>query len=261
MNLLQLFKNFIQTHHLFHKDDGLLIAVSGGVDSVVLCYLCKEAGFNFSMAHCNFNLRGDESKRDEAFVRALSKTLEVPHLVKSFSTKQYAEENKSSIQVAARELRYAWFKELLNSSILKLKENESNKDLVKPLRYILTAHHLDDNIETVAMNYFKGTGIAGLTGISSKQQQIIRPLLFASKKDILNYANQNGLTWVEDSSNDETKYTRNFFRKEIIPQLETVYPAVKQNLAQNIQRFTEVEILYQQAIVAHKKKLLEFRNG
>lgn len=253
MNLQQRYIDYIKKNNLFQPTHNLLIAVSGGMDSIVLCHLCKEAGFHFSIAHCNFNLRGAESKRDEEFTRSVAIQLGAPILVKHFDTKQHASDKKISIQVAARELRYEWFYEIINDSASNIQYPIFN--------YILTAHHLDDNIETVLMNFFKGTGISGLRGIEPKHGKIVRPLLFASKKEIIDCANDNGLQWVNDSSNDETKYTRNFFRHDIIPAIEKVYPDVKKNLAANIQRATDAEILYNQAITTHKKWLIEYRGN
>lgn len=243
MNLLQRYKEFINQHHLFAQNDSLLIGVSGGLDSVALCHLCKEAGFHFSIAHGNFNLRGEESQRDETFVQALATALAVPFFVKQFPTKSYAEENKISIQVAARELRYAWFEELLHQQA--------------STTFLLTAHHRDDNVETVLMNLSKGTGINGLRGILPKHGKIIRPLLFASRQNILDYAAERKLQWVEDSSNSEIKYTRNYFRHHIIPAIEKIYPQAKENMAATIERMSEAAQLYQQSIEQHKKKLLE----
>jgi len=250
MHLQQTFEHFIKEHQLFDQQNGLLIAVSGGLDSVVLCHLCAQARYSFAIAHCNFRLRGEESDRDEAFVQQLARAYHVPFHIKRFDTEAYAAENKCSIQVAARELRYHWFEELLNDSLAQ-KEQKLNR--------ILTAHHLDDNIETVMMNFFKGTGIAGLRGIKPRSGRLVRPLLFASKEDLLQFANSNGLKWVEDSSNNQQKYTRNYFRLELLPALEKVFPSVKENLADNIQRFTEAELLYEQAVSVHKTKLLEHK--
>jgi tRNA(Ile)-lysidine synthase len=221
-----------------------LIAVSGGIDSTVLCHLCHEAGFPFSIAHCNFGLRGEESTRDEAFVTSLANKYQVPFYLNRFQTSAYAAMNKMSIQEAARKLRYEWFDDILK---------------VNALKYLLTAHHLDDNIETVLMNFFKGTGISGLRGIQPKTGTIIRPLLFAKRSEIVSYAHENGLSWVDDSSNDESKYTRNYFRHNIIPAIEKVFPEAINNVAQNIQRFSETEILYRQAVENHKKSLLDLK--
>ena len=241
MHLLQKFTDFIKKENLFQAKDRLLLAVSGGVDSVVLCELCKQAGFDFVIAHCNFQLREDESGRDEQFVRELAKKYSSEIFVKKFETEKYAEQNKLSIQVAARELRYEWFNSLIGDEI----------------KYILTAHHANDNIETLLMNFFKGTGINGLQGILPKQANVIRPLLFAKKEEFLEFAKENGLSYVEDSSNASDKYTRNYFRNQLIPSIQKVFPQVEENLINNIQRFTEIQTLYQQSIDLHKKKLLE----
>lgn len=250
MDLLQRFKEHLQNNLLFDSHDQLLIAVSGGIDSVVLCHLCKAAGYSFSIAHCNFALRGAESQRDELFVKELAESLDAALYVKSFATTDYAGIHKVSIQVAARQLRYAWFEELLAEKKQHAQTKKSSA------YYILTAHHKDDNIETSLMNFCKGTGIAGLRGILTKNGHIVRPLLFASKQDILQYATEMGLKWVDDSSNEEVKYTRNYVRHHLIPAMEKVFPGVKQNLHNNIHRFTETEILFQQAVSLHKKKLI-----
>jgi tRNA(Ile)-lysidine synthase len=262
LNLLERFTSYIEIQQLFTKNDHLLLAISGGLDSVVLCHLCKEAGYTFTLAHCNFGLRGDESYRDEDFVRSLSAKLNVPVVVKQFDTKSYAVSRKLSIQVAARELRYHWFQEGINWQWETGKDEQSSLTFNhQSLTYIVTAHHLDDNIETVLMNLFKGTGISGLHGILPKTDKLVRPLLFAKRNEILDYAQQHSLTWVEDSSNAETKYTRNFFRHELIPAIEKVFPAVKQNLANSIERFKEAEMLYNQSIALHLKKLLEYKGA
>ncbi|MGB4845579.1 MAG: tRNA lysidine(34) synthetase TilS [Ferruginibacter sp.] len=242
MNLLEKFKEYIKQQNLFQPKDKLLLAVSGGVDSVVLCELCKQAGYDFVIAHCNFQLRGAESERDEAFVRSLSEKYSVEVLVKEFDTEKYATEQKLSIQVAARDLRYNWFNEIITA---------------QSVEFIVTAHHADDNVETLLMNFFKGTGINGLHGILPKQNKIIRPLLFVKKKELIAFAAQYKLDFVEDSSNASDKYTRNYFRNELIPGLQKVFPQVEENLQHNIERFREIEMLYQQSIGLHKKKLME----
>jgi tRNA(Ile)-lysidine synthase len=241
MHLLQKFTEFIKKENLFQSKDKLLLAVSGGVDSVVMCELCKQAGFDFVIAHCNFQLRGEESERDEQFVTDISKKYDVEIFVKKFDTEKYAEDKKLSIQVAARELRYEWFHHLIGDKI----------------RHVLTAHHANDNIETLLMNFFKGTGINGLQGIMKKQKHIVRPLLFATKEELLEFAKENELKYVEDSSNASDKYTRNYFRNQLIPSIQKIFPQVEENLLNNIQRFSEIGILYQQSIDHHKKKLLE----
>ena len=156
MDLLKQFQQYIKTEKLFQPKDRLLIAVSGGVDSAVLCELCKQAGFDFTIAHCNFKLRGKESDEEENFVKLLAKKYAVELFVKKFDTEKYAAENKLSIQVAARDLRYGWFAELINQST------------GKQINYLFTAHHADDNIETILMNFFKGSGINGIKGKNDK---------------------------------------------------------------------------------------------
>ena len=251
MELLQNFLAYIKEENLFSKKDKLLIAVSGGADSSVLCALCAAAGFNFTMAHCNFKLRGEESDRDELFVIKLSKQLGVQLYLKIFDTQLEANINKTSIEETARNQRYGWFKELMLES--KATEN--------PISFLLTAHHADDNVETVVMNFFRGTGIKGLRGIQGKHQQIIRPLLFASREDIEEYAQKEDVQYITDSSNASNDYTRNLFRNEILPSIEKIYPEALKNISRNIRRFAAVEYLYEESIANIKHKLFEKRGN
>ena len=244
-----LFQQYIITENLFQPKDRLLIAVSGGVDSVVLCELCKQSGFDFAIAHCNFQLRGKESDEDEDFVKQFAKKYGAAFFVKKFDTEKYAAENKLSIQVAARNLRYDWFTELLNHETLK------------PLNYLLTAHHADDNIETILMNFFKGSGINGIKGILPKHDKIARPLLFAKKEDLLAFATEHKLAYREDASNSSDKYTRNYFRNQLIPGLEKVFPQVKENIIDNTERFRDINILYKQAVDIVIKKLITVKGN
>ncbi|HLY69287.1 MAG TPA: tRNA lysidine(34) synthetase TilS, partial [Puia sp.] len=248
------FTEFIRKENLFYKKDKPLLAVSGGVDSVVLCELFHRSGFDFIIAHCNFQLRGEESDRDEHFVRGLAKKYNKEILVKRFDLMDYADKNKVSIQVAARELRYAWFDEILDDWWFTDLRQSDQQAMMKN---VVTAHHLTDSTETLLMNFFKGTGISGLHGILPKQGRIIRPLLFAKKEELISFADENKLKWVEDSSNESEKYSRNYLRNKIIPSLTAIYPNIVDNLANNIQRFSEVEILYNQSIHQHKRDLLE----
>jgi tRNA(Ile)-lysidine synthase len=241
MSLLSSFISAVKTNNLFSPKDKLLLAVSGGIDSVVLCELCKQAGYDFVIAHCNFQLRGDESIRDEQFVQSLADRYNAPLFSKKFDTEEYAGGERISIQEAARKLRYEWFNELIESD--------------DSLRYLITAHHADDNIETLLMNFFRGTGLHGLTGIPVSISDIRRPLLGFSKNELLKFAGENKLEYVEDSSNQSSKYTRNFFRHDIIPAISKVYPQVKENLQDNISRFKEIERLYQFSIGEIRKKL------
>jgi tRNA(Ile)-lysidine synthase len=232
MGLAEQFKQHVRQENLFHAGDKLLLAVSGGIDSVVLAELCIQAGYPFSIAHCNFKLRGKESDRDAQFVKSLAEKYGVEYFSKEFDTQDYAAKNKLSIQEAARELRYNWFEELIQNPKLSIQN-------------LLTAHHANDNIETVVMNFFRGTGLGGLKGIDAKSGRLIRPLLIFSKQQLIDFANENKLEFVEDSSNKSSKYTRNLFRNEIIPAIEKVFPGVTQNLFENIERFREIHNLYQ----------------
>lgn len=264
MNLLQRFQQYIIDHRLFSPKDTLLLAVSGGIDSVVLCELCKQAGFSFVIAHCNFTLRGEESERDAAFVQQLALDYNVPFFKKEFDTAAYANERRLSIQEAARELRYGWFAELLGRqwSMVNGQWITGNQEPIhhSPFTiHLLTAHHLDDNIETMLMHFFRGTGIHGLRGMLPKQGFIVRPLLFARKQELHQFATENNLRWVEDSSNAQDKYARNYFRNQLIPLIQKIYPEAENNLASNLRRFADMELLYDQAVGLHKKKLLEYK--
>jgi len=244
----------------------LLLAVSGGVDSVVLTHLVAAAGFDCVIAHCNFQLRGEESERDEQFVRELAARYNKDILVKRFDTAASATAHKLSIQEAARKLRYEWFAEQIHSTKQPVTSNQQPATGAPPTSYtvhrtsyIVTAHHADDNIETVLMQFFRGTGIQGLRGIQPLQpeQALLRPLLPFRKQELLAFASEQGLGFVEDSSNASDKYTRNFFRHQLIPAIKEVFPQVEANLLQNIERMKETEILYRQSVNLHKQKLME----
>jgi len=222
-----------------------LLTVSGGIDSVVLCDLFSKVDASFVIAHCNFQLRGAESERDEQFVRSLAEKYKKEIVVRRFDTEKYVAENKVSIQEAARTLRYDWFQQLVNDKVADI---------------ITTAHHADDNIETVVMNFFRGTGLKGLTGMAL-DNRIYRPLLSFRKQEILEYATLNKLNHVEDSSNASNKYTRNFFRNQLLPAIKEFFPAVEENILHNIERLTEVEFIYDEAIKIYKHKLVEVKGS
>lgn len=230
----------------FQPKSKCIVAVSGGIDSVVLVYLMLQNKINFEIAHCNFNLRNAESDRDENFVIDLAKKLNINCFIKNFDTEQFATENKLSIQLAARKLRYDWFR------TLQIQDN-------KLTHYLLTAHHKNDNIETVLFNFCRGTGIQGLTGIKSfdSVRKIIRPLLPFSKQQIVEYAQKNKLAFVEDSSNNSLKYTRNSFRNEILPLLKNHFNQIEDNITNNITRLNQTELIYKEAIYNYEKKLIE----
>src|SRR5688572_29738179 len=260
MNLSERFRESISENNLFSPKDKLLLAVSRGVDSVVLCELCKQAGYDFTIAHCNFQLRGAESERDEKFVRGLGDKYKIEVKVKKFETERFAKENKMSVQEAARSLRYEWFDELISKLRVQSDEPTIDSRLTthdSRLTHLLTAHHADDNAETVLMNFCRGTGLHGLTGIPVSYGNTKRPLLIFTKNELIQFAKENNLDFVEDSSNSSSKYTRNLFRNEIIPAISKVYPQVNENLNDNIKRFNEIEKLYRIALVDIKKKLVK----
>jgi len=203
--LLQQFQQFVQKHQLIDASDKLLLAVSGGVDSMVLLNICSKLGYNFAAAHCNFTLRDSESDADETLVMETCKFNQIVLYSVRFNTLNYADANKLSIQMAARELRYNFFNDLIN-------QHQFTK--------VLTAHHANDNIETLFINLLRSSGIQGLSGIPIKNENIIRPLLFATKTSIKNYATTNNIQFNEDSSNSKDDYLRNEIRHHLIPVLK-----------------------------------------
>lgn len=227
---------------LFCRKDPILLAVSGGVDSTVMVHLFKKSGFRFGIAHLNFQLREKDSVADELFVKELAAENEVPYFVTVAGTLQYAKEHRISIQMAAREIRYAWLEEIR---------------LRNGFHFIGTAHHQDDVIETVLLNIFRGTGIHGLHGISSKQGKIIRPLLPFFKKELLEYASKNAISFREDVSNSESGYDRNKIRLEIIPFIEQTYPVFAQTFSENISNWNDADLLYTSYIRQLKRKLVQ----
>lgn len=222
-------KKHIDKNFSFLKDKKLLIACSGGVDSVVLTYLIKKINFEMALAHCNFSLRGKESDGDEMFVVGLAKNLEIPVFAETFDTHKFAEDHKVSTQMAARTLRYNWFNEVLNNF---------------KYDYLLTAHHLDDDLETFFINLSRGTGLSGLTGIPNENEKVIRPLLSFSRKEIENYAETNQLKWREDSSNQKADYLRNTLRLEVLPQ----FKETNETLLKNFQK-TQNNLLAAQNLI------------
>lgn len=209
--MLATFTEHININFSFLKNKKLLVAISGGIDSVVLVYLLNQLNFDISLAHCNFQLRGEDSDQDEKFVKKLADQLQLPIFTISFATTEFAKKEKLSIQVAARTLRYNWFKAII----------KNNK-----LDYILTAHHADDSLETFLINVIRGTGLDGLTGIPERNEKILRLLLPFTREQIKKYAEDNTIVWRDDSSNVETKYARNKIRHDVIPVLKELNPSL-----------------------------------
>ncbi|MDR1055144.1 MAG: tRNA lysidine(34) synthetase TilS [Prevotellaceae bacterium] len=224
--MIKLFINYIALNKLINPNDKILLGVSGGIDSMVLCDLFLKANFNFSIAHCNFQLRGDESNGDELLVEDYARLHNIPYHVTRFDTVLYAKHQKISIQMAARHLRYNWFTEL--TAMHKYSK-------------IAVAHHADDSIETFFINLTRGTGLNGLCGIPVTNQLIIRPLLFAHRQQINNYATEHDIKYREDSSNSLSKYARNRMRLNIIPKLEKINPSFRQTMLGNISHLQKVQ--------------------
>lgn len=239
------FIQYVKEHNLFENNQTILLAVSGGIDSMILCDLFLKSNFKFAIAHCNFHLRGEESNRDERFVREYAQKNNIKIHVKEFDTYSYMKEKGKSMQVSAREMRYSWFNELLKE---------------EGYSYIATGHHIDDSIETFFMNILRGTGIAGLHGILQKVNLVIHPLLFTGRAEIVNYQKENKLEFVEDSSNATTKYTRNKIRHELIPLVKEIAPNFDKIISKEIERFRETEVVFRSVINDAKTELLEIEN-
>ncbi|WP_028375506.1 tRNA lysidine(34) synthetase TilS [Leeuwenhoekiella sp. MAR_2009_132] len=203
------FLKHITARFPFLKERSVLLAVSGGIDSVVLAHLLKRAELDFEIAHCNFSLRGSESDAEAVFVRELAQQLNMKFHLQKFNTKAFAAAHKVSTQMAARELRYAWFNELCNQF---------------NLTHTLTAHHAQDDLETFLININRASGLEGLKGMTEASEHILRPLLPFSREEILAYAKENNIVWREDSSNETDNYLRNHFRHHAIPALSQAAP-------------------------------------
>ncbi len=240
--MLSDFQDFNQKHQLFKANQTVLLAVSGGLDSTAMCRLFHLAGQPFAIAHCNFQLRGIESDQDETLCKTLAEYYQVPFYSIRFETIQLAQEEKGSIQLIARKLRYDWLEKIRSQN---------------QYASIATAHHLDDSIETFIYNFTKGTGIRGLTGIPVKNGKIIRPLLFASRQQLEAFAERQNLNWREDASNAEDKYHRNKIRHHIVPVLEDINPALQHSSARTFDHLRETQQLLDWASEHLKARILE----
>jgi len=232
---------YIDNEHLFSSKAHIIVALSGGADSVALLHILHTLGYNCEAAHCNFHLRKEESDRDERFVRDLCATMKIPLHIVHFETEQYATENKISIEMAARELRYRWFAEI---------KKQTNADV------IAVAHHQDDSVETVLLNFIRGTGINGLLGIRPKNGDIARPLLCIDRKEIIDYLQSTGQQYVTDSTNLQDEYTRNKIRLNLLPLMQTINPSVKNNLIETSNYLNDVATLYNKYIEEAKTKII-----
>jgi tRNA(Ile)-lysidine synthase len=219
----------------------ILLAISGGIDSMVLLNLLSHLNIDLYLAHCNFNLRGQASADDQSLVQSEAKSYDYPLHLKQFDTSHYADQHKCSIQMAARELRYSWFDELLNKN---------------GYDYLVTAHHADDNLETFFINLSRGTGIEGLTGIPEKADRILRPLLPFGKEEIKNYAVKNKLGWREDLSNQDNKYLRNKIRNELVPILKDINPSFLGSFSKTVQHLKGAQEIISDRIKDIKEKLI-----
>lgn len=227
--ILQQIKSCIVHKELFNSNHKILIAISGGIDSVVMAHALKELHFKIELAHCNFKLRGDESDNDQKFVENLAKVWNLPLHIKQFDTNQISKELKLNTQETARKIRYEWFQEIIEMHSFDV---------------IAIAHNADDQVETVLINYGRGCGISGLHGIPYKNGQIVRPLLNSPRIEIENYAKDNRLNFRIDSSNLEKKYTRNRLRHEVVPVLKKTFPNFLQNAINNTELILKQEQIY-----------------
>jgi tRNA(Ile)-lysidine synthase len=243
--MLQKFKKFIEDNNLIKPGERILLAVSGGIDSMVMTHLFMQSEYEIGIAHCNFLLRDYESDLDEEMVSKFATKYNIEFFTTRFETKSYARENGLSVQMAARELRYSWFEKI---------RREQHFDS------IAIAHNLNDNIETLLINLIRGTGVAGLTGMKPAANNIIRPMLFATRQDIIYYCNRNMIIYREDMSNAETKYLRNKIRHLIIPLLKEINPSVESTLNETAERFSFINEIVTDYINELRKKVSRKKN-
>ena len=235
------FLTYILEYHLFNQKDKLIVGISGGADSITLAHLLINSGNTVEFAHCNFKLRGDDADADALFVQKLAERNNVKCHIKCFDTNTYAKQHKISIQMAARDLRYAWFE------TLRIERNA---------KYIAIAHHLNDDVETFFINLIRGTGIKGLLGINKSRNKIVRPLLFAKRKEIDNYIIEHQLKFREDQSNESTKYLRNKIRHQLLPLIKEMNPNITETIAKESNTLSGVFQIYHQEMEKIRENLL-----
>ena len=232
---------YINKENLLKRAEKVVVTCSGGADSIFLLHILNKLGFDCIVAHCNFHLRGEESDRDENFVREFCEKENLKLLVEHFDTKQFALENKLSIEMAARELRYTWFEKI---------RTEYNASA------IAVAHHSDDSIETILLNLLRGTGLKGICGIRPKNGYVVRPLLCVNRKEIEEYLKENGISYIIDSTNLENEYTRNKIRNIVMPLLREINPQIDSVMLSNAENFTAAESIYRSVIEKEKSSAI-----
>ena len=233
---------YINKENLLNRREKVVVTCSGGADSIFLLHILNKLGFDCIVAHCNFHLRGEESDRDENFVREFCKKENLTLLVQHFDTKQFAVENKLSIEMAARELRYTWFEKT------RIEYNAGA---------IAVAHHSDDSIETILLNLLRGTGLKGICGIRPKNGYIVRPLLCVNRKEIEDYLHEHGIEYIVDSTNLENEYTRNKIRNIVMPILREINPQIDSVMLSNAENFSAAESIYKEAIEKEKSSAVK----
>ncbi|MBO2523491.1 MAG: tRNA lysidine(34) synthetase TilS [Bacteroidetes bacterium] len=255
--MLTKFQNYIESNHLINKGDRILVALSGGVDSMVLAELLRRGGYDIAFAHCNFHLRGKESDGDEQFVREYAERVGVKLFVRQFDTLEYVETQKVSVEMAARELRYAWFNDLINANehissteshvhpVISTERSEWRNLLFDKLAL---AHHADDQIETFFINLLRGSGIKGLKAMQPRNGMYIRPLLWASREEIKKFAIENSIQWREDSTNNDTVYLRNKIRHELMPVFDSIKPEAREKILESVNHLASENQLYRELL-------------
>lgn len=244
--MIEQFRQFIESNRLFDRSDRILVATSGGIDSMVLCALLMKSGYTISIAHCNFHLRGNESDGDQKFVESFAEEHRLDFFTTGFNTTEYAHNHSVSIEMAARELRYRWFRELAE-------KHHFTK--------VAIAHHSDDQIETFFINLIRGSGIHGLKGMRPDSELFVRPLLFASREQIHAFATANGIAWRDDSTNSETIFLRNKIRHDILPRLDSISGHARKSVGTSIGYLANEDSLYRELITEKLKSVSAVRNN